>query len=123
MQARQAVNAIADLGLDGDWHARKDSKRQVLLIDEETLQAFGLQPGRVRENITTRGIDLKTLERGAKIRAGEAVFEVTLPCAPCEFIDDIQPGLREQMQGQRGMLARVLQGGAIKIGDVVEVVK
>lgn len=123
MQARQAVTAIAELGLEGDWHARKESKRQVLLIDEETLQAFGLQPGRVRENITTRGIDLKSLERGAKIRAGEVVLEVTLPCAPCEFIDDIQPGLREKMQGQRGMLARVLQGGAIKIGDVVEVVK
>jgi MOSC domain-containing protein YiiM len=123
MQSRQSVTAIADLGLEGDWHARKESKRQVLLIDEETLHVFGLQPGRVRENITTRGIDLKSLERGARLRAGSAVFEITLPCAPCEFIDEIRPGLREKMEGQRGMLARVVQGGEIQIGDTVEVMK
>lgn len=123
MQPRQSVAAIADLGLQDDWHARKDSKRQVLFMDAETLQTFGLQPGRVRENITTRGIALKSLERGALLRVGSAMFEVTLPCTPCEFIDDIQPGLREKMQGQRGMLARVVLGGEIKIGDAVEVVQ
>lgn len=123
MQARQSVTAVADLGLQDDWHARKESKRQVLFIDKETLTEFDLQPGRVRENITTRGIDLKSLERGARVRAGNALFEITLPCAPCEFIDDIQPGLREKMVGQRGMLARVIEGGEIKIGDAVEVVK
>lgn len=121
MQARQSVTAITGLGLEGDWHARKESKRQVLLIDEETLTQFGLQRGRVRENITTRGIDLKSLERGTHLRVGEAILEITLPCAPCEFIDDIRPGLREKMEGQRGMLARVVQGGEIKIGDAVEV--
>lgn len=121
MQSRQSVMAITDLGLEGDWHTRKESKRQVLLMDEETLTQFGLQPGRVRENITTRGIDLKLLERGTRLRLGEAILEITLPCTPCEFIDDIRPGLREKMVGQRGMLARVVQGGEIKIGDAVEV--
>ncbi len=121
MQARQSVTAITGVGLEGDWHARPESKRQVLLMDEETLSEFGLPPGRIRENITTRGIDLKSLERGTPLRVGNAIFEITLPCTPCEFIDEIRPGLREKMMGQRGMLARVVQGGEIKIGDVVEV--
>jgi len=121
MQSRQSVTAITGLGLEGDWHARQESKRQVLLMDEETLIEFGLPPGRVRENITTHGIALKTLERGTQLRIGEAVLEITLPCTPCEFIDEIRPGLREKMRGQRGMLARVVQGGKIKIGDAVEV--
>lgn len=123
MRHAESVRAIADLGIEGDINARAGSLRQVLLIDEETLQAFGMQPGRVRENITTRGIDLKSLERGTRLRAGGALFEITIPCAPCEFIDEIQPGLREKMIGQRGMLARVIEGGEIKIGDAVEVVK
>lgn len=123
MRHTESMRAIAGQGIAGDVNARADSLRQVLLMDEETLTQFGLQPGRVRENITTRGIDLKTLERGTRLRAGGALFEITIPCAPCEFIDEIRPGLREKMIGQRGMLARVIEGGEIKIGDVIEVVK
>ena len=122
MKEVSSVSAIGGLGLDGDWHARKESQRQVLFMDEETLNAFGLEPGRIKENITTRGIDLKTLERGTRLRAGTALFEITIPCAPCDFIDDIQPGLRDKMIGQRGMLARVIESGEIKIGDAIEVV-
>jgi MOSC domain-containing protein YiiM len=114
---------VGGLGLEGDWHARAESQRQALFMDEETLTEFGLEPGQVKENITTRGIDLKTLERGARVRVGAALFEITIPCAPCEFIDDLRPGLREKMIGQRGMLARVVEGGEIKIGDAIEVVK
>jgi MOSC domain-containing protein YiiM len=123
MRYVETMRAIADLGIEGDVNARAGSLRQVLLMDEETLIEFGLPPGRIRENITTRGIDLKALERGARLRAGNALLEITIPCAPCEFLDEIQPGLREKMIGQRGMLARVIEGGEIKIGDAVEVVK
>ena len=122
MRRTESMRAIAEQGIEGDVNARAGSLRQVLLMDEETLAQFGLQPGRIRENITTRGIDLKSLARGARVRAGGALFEITIPCAPCEFIDEIQPGLREKMIGQRGMLARVIEGGEIKIGDSVEVV-
>jgi MOSC domain-containing protein YiiM len=123
MQKKDTLRAIADLGLEGDAHAKKASARQVLFMDEETLTEFGLLPGRIRENITTRGIALNTLAESTRVRAGNAVFEITKSCAPCEFINDIQPGLRKKMEGQRGMLARVIEGGEIKMGDVVEVVK
>jgi len=123
METKPSVRAIADLGLEGDLHAKQGSARQVLFMDEETLEGFGLKVARVRENITTRGIALQSLAPGTRVRAGTAVFEFTKSCAPCEFINDIQPGLREKMEGQRGMLARVIEGGEIKIGDAVEVVK
>ncbi len=123
MRYVETMRAIAGQGIEGDVNARADSLRQVLLMDEETLIEFGLPPGRIRENITTRGIDLKPLERGTRLRVGNALLEITIPCAPCEFLDEIQPGLREKMIGQRGMLARVIEGGEIKIGDAVEVVK
>jgi MOSC domain-containing protein YiiM len=121
MQQKQSLRAVADLGLEGDHHAKRGSARQVLFMDEETLAAFGLSAGRVRENITTRGIELKTLVVGTRLRVGGAVFEITKSCAPCEFIEDIRPGLREEMEGQRGMLARVVEGGEMRVGDVIEV--
>ncbi len=123
METKQSVRAIVDLGLEGDAHAKQGSARQVLFMDEEILEAFGLSAGRVRENITTRGIALQSLAPGTHVRAGSAVFELTKSCTPCEFIDDIQPGLRQKMEGQRGMLARVIEGGEIRIGDTVEVVR
>ncbi len=122
MESKESVRAIADLGLEGDVHGKRGSTRQVLFMDEETLAAFGLNAGRVRENITTRGIALNALAEGTRVRAGTAVFELTKSCTPCEFINDIEPGLREKMQGQRGMLARVIEGGEIKLGDAIEVV-
>ena len=123
MEVKELVRAIADLGLEGDIHAKQGSTRQVLFMDEETLAAFGLNAGRVRENITTRGIALNVLAEGTRVRAGSAVFELTKSCAPCEFINDIQPGLREKMEGQRGMLARVVEGGEIKLGDKIEIME
>jgi MOSC domain-containing protein YiiM len=122
MRVAPTVRAVANLGLEGDSHARQGSKRQVLLMDEETLRAFGLSAGKVRENITTRGIELKTLVPGTQVRMGKALLETTMLCTPCDFIDEIRPGLREQMQGQRGMLARVVEGGEIRAGDAIEVV-
>ncbi|MEW5720901.1 MAG: MOSC domain-containing protein [Chloroflexota bacterium] len=121
LEYSQTARAIADLGMEGDIHNKPGGKRQVLLMDEETLHAFGLEAGRVRENITTRGIELKTLAPGTRLRAGGAVFEITQACDPCKMIDDIRPGLRAQMQGQRGMLARVVEGGELRVGDEIEI--
>ncbi|MCI0477632.1 MAG: MOSC domain-containing protein [Anaerolineales bacterium] len=121
MEHPQVARAIADLGLEGDIHNKPGGKRQVLLMDEETLNAFGLQAGQVRENVTTRGIELKTLAPGTRLRAGGAVFEIAQPCDPCKMIDDIRPGLRAQMQGQRGMFVRVVEGGDVRVGNAIEI--
>ena len=122
METKASVQAISGLGISGEIHAREGSKRQVLLVDEETLQAFGLATGRIRENITTRGIELHQLTEGARVRAGSALLEITMHCAPCEFIEAIRPGLRVEMDQHRGMLARVIEGGEIRVGDKIEIV-
>ena len=70
---------------------------------------------------TTRGIELKTLAAGTRLRVGGAVFEITKSCTPCEFIKDIRPGLHAEMEEQRGMLARVIEGGEMKVGDSVTI--
>jgi len=40
------------VGLSGDKHAGSASRRQVLIIDKETLDVLGLAPGTVKENLT-----------------------------------------------------------------------
>jgi MOSC domain-containing protein YiiM len=121
MQRIESLRAIADLGLEGDWHAKQGSSRQVLLMDEETLAAFGLGVGTVKENITTRGLALKTLTPGTRLRAGSTLLEITKSCTPCERMDEIRTGLRAELQGQRGMLARVIKGGEMRVGDTIKI--
>ncbi len=115
------ARALADWGLDGCAHARRGSKRQVLLMDAETLEAMDLHPGQVKENVLTRGLSLRGLQHGQRLRAGDALLEVTMPCAPCNLMESIRPGLETQMRGKRGMLCRVLEDGLMRPGDSIEV--
>ena len=113
---------IKDFGLENDRHARAGSQRQVLLIDEETLQSMNLEIGEVKENLTTRGIALGNLTRGHVLQIGvEVRLQITRPCEPCSRMDEIRPGLRRRLSGRRGMLARVLSGGEISVGDSIRI--
>lgn len=117
------VAALADVGLQGDRHAKAGSSRQVLMIEKETLDLLGLAPGVVRENIATEGIALMELEPGSRIRLGtDVVVEVVQACAPCGRMDEIRPGLQRELAGRRGILCRVISGGRIAVGDPVSVI-
>src|SRR2546426_6215247 len=96
--------------------------RSVLLMEAETLEELGLRPGVVKENITTRGLALRGLKVGQRLRVGEAMLEVACPCEPCRLMDEIRRGLQDELRGRRGMLCRVVQGGRIRRGDGIEVV-
>jgi MOSC domain-containing protein YiiM len=117
------VEAVADKGFQGCVHGRPGNKRQVLLMDIETLEALGVEPGRVKENITTRGLKVQELTQGQRLRVGEALLEVTGPCKPCHLMNEIRPNLEQDLRGRRGMLCRVLESGQIRRGDQVEVLE
>ncbi len=118
----QALETIAEKGIQGDMHALEHSTRHVLLIEQETLLALNLQAGMVKENITTAGIALMSLKRGQDVRLGGALLRITNECMPCTRLEEIRPGLQELIRGKRGMLARVVHGGMIRVGDAIHVV-
>jgi MOSC domain-containing protein YiiM len=120
MDGHERVRALADHGLEGCAHARPGNKRQVLFASLEHLEAVGVEPGRIRENFTVAGEDVETWAVGQRVRAGAAVFEVTMVCDPCERMEAIRPGLRRELEGRRGMLARVLEEGEVAVGDSLE---
>ncbi len=121
MREMSEVEVIKDKGFKGCIHGRQGSKRQVSLIDCETLGKFGLAPGVVKENITTRGLDFQLLATGNVLRIGDCVLEITEPCNPCARMDEIRMGLQQELRGQRGWLCRVEETGMIRRGDRIEV--
>jgi MOSC domain-containing protein YiiM len=144
------IRLIAGQGVEGDAHCgplvkhrsrvAKDptqpNVRQVHLIhaelhDELSGQGFLIAPGLMGENITTRGVDLLALPRGARLKIGAAaVIEITGLRNPCYQLDELQPGLMPACLGRdaagnpvrkAGVMAIVLTGGEVLPGDAVAV--
>ena len=116
---------VAGNGIEGDMQFSDKPHRQgyqVLLMQEENLDALGLGHGVVRENVTTAGIDLQGLERETRLGLGdEVVLRISKECVPCGLMDDIRSGLQRELLGRRGMLAAVEAGGTVSVGDPVRV--
>jgi MOSC domain-containing protein YiiM len=121
MKEIEEAEAVQNRGLKGCIHGRPDSKRQISLMDVETLEKLGIPAGAVKENIATRGVDFQRLSVGQRLRIGGSLLEITLPCDPCSRMDEIRQGLQDELRGQRGWLCRVVEGGKIRRGDRIEV--
>lgn len=117
--AASTVTARPDRGLDGDRSRRPT--RFVLLMEQEVLDRFGLAAGAVREQVTVRGIALADLASASRLRVGTAVLEAGGMCAPCERMNEIQPGLRAQLEGRRGRFFRIVEAGGFAVGDAITV--
>jgi len=123
MEELREARVVENSGIDGCAHARPGGKRQVLLVDIETLRAMDLAPGIIRENITTEGLNVNALSLGQRLSIGEAELQVSAVCDPCELMEEIRAGLMDELKGKRGMLCRVLRGGSVKSGDPIELLQ
>lgn len=123
MAAQEEVTAVENRGFAGCTHARPGGRRQVLVMDVETLEEMSIAPGAAKENITTRGLNVRALKPGERLRIGEALLEVTMRCDPCNRMEEIRAGLKQELRGKRGMLFRVVEGGKIRVGDAVQQVE
>ena len=118
----QEATAISGLGLEGDRSAYEGNTRQVLFVDKEILDGAGLVPGQVKENITVTGMNVSQIRPGQVFTIGDDVtLEAVGDCEACGKMDARRMGLMDEIQGKRGMLAKVITGGNIKVGDAVTV--
>ena len=102
----------------GNWH------RQISLLAEESvdkMRALGLtlQPGDFAENILTRGLKLKSLPIGTRLRVGETLLEVTQIGKKCHNDCEIKKLTGSCVMPTEGIFAIVLQEGEIFPGDTV----
>jgi len=128
-----SVVAIAGHGLEGDRYCQgngsynkgKVGKRQVSLLNSRFLMGSGYAHIDTRRNILTTGVPLHSLI-GQEFQIGAAVFRGIEPCAPCrmptvlggEKLKNARP-FNVAFDDCGGLLAEVVSGGAISIGDAI----
>ena len=115
-------------GLEGDHYSNGGMRsRQVTLIGREALAAIAAFLGRadvspelLRRNIVTAGINPHAL-KGQSVRVGSAVLAVTGECHPCSRMEEILgPGGYNAVRGHGGVTARIVAGGVVRLGDLIE---
>lgn len=123
------LELVAHKGIVGDLHFDETgaSRRQVLLLDVNTVSNEGWRAGMLREQIAVDFPVLQSIEPGTLLRVGSAVVEITMDCTPCVtmagYVGEEGKSFVERMMGRRGMLARVVRSGTVGAGDSVELCK
>ncbi|MFL1462666.1 MOSC domain-containing protein [Roseococcus sp. DSY-14] len=127
VQAVERALLVPGTGLEGDRYAGTGrAGRQVTLIAAEDLAAVGaflgraVAPEEVRRNLLVAGVNLHAL-KGRRFRIGAALLEWSAECHPCSRMEEaLGVGGYNALRMRGGICARVLVGGAIACGDVVE---
>ena len=149
--ALNEVELVEGYGVRGDAHfgvtvqhrsrVAKDptqaNLRQVHLLHEELLdelraKGYRVEPGKMGENITTRGLPILALSAGTKLKLGShAILQVTGLRNPCAQIEDFQTGLlaavldREPegiLVRKAGVMCVVERSGTVHPGDYISVI-
>jgi MOSC domain-containing protein YiiM len=115
-------------GLEGDRaSARRGGKRQVSIMQEEHLAVIAALVGRaqvtpelLRRNLVVQGLSVLAL-RASTFRIGGALLRGVGTCDPCSKMERaLGVGGYNAMRGHGGILAEVLEGGEIGVGDEVD---
>ena len=107
----------------GNWH------RQISLLAEESvdrmrpLVSVPLNPGVFAENIDTRGIDLKSLPVGTRLRIGETEVAVTQIGKECHGDCAIMKAAGRCVMPTEGIFAVVTREGVVRPGDEIEILE
>lgn len=105
----------------GDWH------RQISLLAEESIDTMRsvcpieLDDGIFAENINTRGIDLKHLSVGTRLKVGVTELEVTQIGKECHSDCAIKKATGRCVMPTDGIFAIVIKEGRIQAGDEIEI--
>ena len=121
----ERVRLVEFQGIEGDLKGGS-TDRQLNVMHAEQLAELGTEgfqvgPGQMGEQIVVAGVDPAALVDGAQLRLGTAVIKVVEPRTGCARFEMIQGKPRGDAKGRLGVIARVVTGGAVAVGDAVEV--
>jgi MOSC domain-containing protein YiiM len=120
----ERAKLIADRGIDGDVKGAGGS-RQLNIMLAETLAELAAEgrkigPGEMGEQLVIAGLEPAMLLEGKRLRLGAtAVIEIGIPRTGCPRFEHIQGTTKQSVAGRLGVLARVIVGGEIAVGDEV----
>lgn len=120
----ESAEFLEDWGIKGDAHAGK-WHRQVSLLSFERIEEFrkkgaDVKPGAFGENLIVEGFDFKNLPVGTRFVCGDVILEMTQIGKECHSHCEIYKRMGDCIMPREGVFARVMKGGIIKKGDVME---
>lgn len=120
----EEVTLLEETGIEGDGHAGFQH-RQVSLLAQESIakmveKGLDVGPGDFAENVTTEGIRLLDLPVGTRLQAGEVLLEISQIGKVCHDRCAIYYQAGDCVMPSEGVFARVITGGHLKPGDVLE---
>ncbi len=129
MQQVSEVEAIAGMGLQGDRYCKTQGsfnrlikgKRQVTLINGVFFEGSGFEFTDSRRNIVTMDVELMWLI-GRDFHVGTARFRGLKYCDPCNRPSKLsckEKSFKEAFLDRGGLIAEIIEGGIIKINDLV----
>ena len=123
----QTATLEAGRGIVTDGKGNRPERQLNIMALEslEQLRAEGYRtaPGEMGEQIVVSGINVNKLAAGTRLRFGkDAVIEVVKPRTGCDRLKQIQGCTPAQVAGRIGVMARVLAGGTIQVGDAVALI-
>jgi MOSC domain-containing protein YiiM len=139
------AGVVTALGIAGDRHANPQvhggPRQAILIITSEGInelkeQGFPLYNGALGENLTTLGLNRRSLRIGQRYRIGEVLIEITKVRAPCDTLSPYGFGIQKAVYDQEvkagnpesprwglsGFYASILQTGTIHPGDPIQLV-
>ena len=141
-----AEGIVTTLGIEGDSHAHPQIHggplKALLLITvegiEELKQAgYPLYPGALGENITTQGLDRRTVRLGQRYQVGAIEIEIAKMRQPCDALRPYGSGIGRAVYdpevkagnhasprwGLAGFYASVVKTGTIQPGDAIRLMQ
>ena len=117
---------VAGFGIERD---RKGGhpRRNLNVMDQEVLgrlagEGYPADPGVLGENLIVQGVQLTEQPSGTLVRIGlDAVIELIALREPCYKLTPLDPRMPDSVIGRVGMMARVVEGGVVRVGDSVAV--
>lgn len=128
-----SAELVEELGILGDAHAGliknpELKHRQVSLLATESINkildmGLDVAPGDFAENLTTEGIDISHLPLGTILSFKSGVtLKVTQIGKECHKRCNIYNTVGDCVMPREGVFARVITGGKITKGDIVNIV-
>lgn len=112
-------------GMEGDLHA-DGGERQISLLSRMAGQWMreqaepGLCFARFKENLTLDNIPMERLNVGTRLKAGDAVLEISAESKHCHPECQLFSKGRVCRISTESLFAKVAQSGSIRLGDKIE---
>ena len=126
----ESVPLVAGYGIEGDRKGGHPD-RHLNIMAQESLTELGaegflVEPGQMGEQIIVGGLaqNLNNLPAGTQLQFGDqAIVEIVKPRTGCDRFEAIQSKHPSAAAGRLGMMARVVAGGSIRVGDSIKIME